>query len=153
MSTRKCSTFAVSSVRCRRARPPHVGKRSDSQTEPCQERICGWSRMSLARPGCPRRPTPRRKPECQTGQGVCFALDGFDAVVLCAGDKKERHACSAPTGILRSVGVRSTFHSSISFLLLSCVHPSVSFLLSLIGLTSFLDGPSPPPSTSVSFLL
>eukprot|EP00966_Prymnesium_polylepis_P329728 7385407-Prymnesium_polylepis.1 len=47
----------VSSVRCRRARPPHMGKRSDTakaQTDPCQEQIRGRrmaSRMSLARPG------------------------------------------------------------------------------------------------------
>ena len=56
------STFAVSSVRSRRARPPHVGKGSDTGTEPCQERIRRWSRMSLARPGCRvRAPTPQRK--------------------------------------------------------------------------------------------
>ena len=52
-STCKCSTFAVSSVRSRRVRPPHVGKSSDTQTDPRQERIRRWSRMSLARPGCP----------------------------------------------------------------------------------------------------
>jgi hypothetical protein len=84
--TCKCSTLAISSVRSRRARPPHVGKGSDTRTEPCQERIRRWSRMSLARPGClSRAPNSAKEAEsAENGQGAGFALDAFDAAVSCA---------------------------------------------------------------------
>jgi hypothetical protein len=74
--TCKCSTFAVSSVRSRRARPPHVGKGSDTRTEPCQERIRRWSRMSLARPGrLSRAPNSAKEAEsAENGQGAGFAF-------------------------------------------------------------------------------
>ena len=90
----KCSTFAVSSVRSRRARPPHVGKGSDTRTEPCQERIRRWSRMSLARPGrLSRAPNSAKEAEsAENGQGAGFALDAFDAAVSCAGVKEGRKA-------------------------------------------------------------
>ena len=92
--TCKCSTFAVSSVRSRRARPPHVGKGSDTRTEPCQERIRRWSRMSLARPGrMSRAPNSAKEAEsAENGQGAGFALDAFDAAVSCAGVKEGRKA-------------------------------------------------------------
>eukprot|EP00966_Prymnesium_polylepis_P322380 7378644-Prymnesium_polylepis.5 len=83
-STCKCSTFAVSSVRSRRARPPHVGKGSDTRTGPYQEQIRRWSRMSIARPGCREPgPTPRRKPpSAKMAREPVLLWTGFDAAVL-----------------------------------------------------------------------
>ena len=77
--TCKCSTFAVSSVRSRRARPPHVGKGSDTRTEPCQERIRRWE-QNESRPARLPEPDPNSAKEAENaenGQGAGFALDGF----------------------------------------------------------------------------
>ena len=78
--TCKCSTFAVSSVRSRRARPPHVGKDSDTRTEPCQERNRRWeqnesrpARLPEAGPNSAKEALECRK----MAREPVFALDAF----------------------------------------------------------------------------
>ena len=99
--------------------------------------------MSLARPGClSRAPNSAKEAEsAENGQGAGFALDAFDAAVSCAGVKEGIKAYRLTALISRSVGVRSTFYSSISFSS-SLMSTSVSFLLE----AHLISGRTLPPT-------
>ena len=79
------------------------------------------SRMSLARPGCLSR-APNSAKEAESAEMAKGGRFRFGRVLRVGKGGKIRLQC--PTGISRSVG-----YSPISFILLSCLETSISFLL------------------------